>query len=267
MTGTLAQTIQGEAGGSGAAGMFAVAATIQNRINAGTFPGGSDATAIVNAPQQFVGFSANPSPTATTFANAIQNGTLSNYGSLGNAVNFQSVGHATMGGNSVNIGGNVFSDNLGPASSNFQAPQYGGAGTLANGAPDTSSGLAAGSGAGVTANSDPLGSSVTQNPSGTSSTSQPAQGTQIQTALQPEETSFITSTVNGIENAFGGMTSTILKSAQTAVGTLFGGLENWFVRFGLIALGILIIVVALIVLLWDHGGEKVATQAGRIAAI
>jgi Cell Wall Hydrolase len=262
MTGTLAQTIQGEAGGSGAAGMFAVAATIANRANAGTFPGGSDPTAIVNAPQQFVGFSATPSATAQTFANAIQNGTLSNYGSLGNAVNFQSVGHATMGGNSVNIGGNVFSDNLGPASSNFVAPAYGGAGTTIAGGPADG-----GAGANVVGpNSDPLGSSVTQNPSGTSTTT-PAQGTPIQTALQPEETSFITSTVTGIENAFGGMTSTILKSAQTAVGTLFGGLENWFVRFGLIVLGILIIVVALIVLLWDHGGEKVATQAGRIAAI
>ena len=120
MSGTLAQTIQGEAG-SNPANQFAVASTIYNRMNAGTFPGGTNPTSIVNAPLQFVGFAATPNSSATTFANAITNGTLSNYGSTGNAVNFQSGQTAannglTQGG--TNIGGNWFSDNLGPPSAN-----------------------------------------------------------------------------------------------------------------------------------------------------
>jgi hypothetical protein len=126
--------------------------------------------------------------------------------------------------------------------------------------PDNSSG--------GTPASDPTGTSVTMNPAGTgSTTAPPAQGTQIQTALQPEETSFITSTVNQIESAFGGAFAGALKSGQTAVATWFAGIENWFVRFGIIVLGIILVAIGLVVLMWDHGGQQVATTAGRVAAI
>jgi Cell Wall Hydrolase len=263
MSGTLAQTIQGEAG-SNPANQFAVAATIYNRMQAGNFPGGADPNAIVNAPSQFVGFNATPNSTAQTFADAIQNGTLPNMGNTGNAVNFQSGATAARNGftnGGANIGGNWFSDRFGAPTSNFQAPQYGGAGsTIANGNPDTSSGANPGT-------HDPLGTSVTQNPSGTSSTTTPAQGTPIQTALQPEETSFITSTVNQIEGAFGGAFKSALTAAETAVGTYLGQAQNWFVRAALILLGVILIAVALVFIMWDHGGQQVAQNVSKAAAI
>ena len=262
MTGSLAQTIQGEAG-SNPANQFAVAATIYNRMQAGNFPGGSDPNAIVNAPQQFVGFNATPNSTAQSFATAIQNGTLPSMGSTGNAVNFQSGQTAANNGftnGGANIGGNWFSDRFGAPTSNFQAPQYGGAGSaIAGGPPDTASGANPGT-------TDPLGSSVTQNPSGTSSTTTPAQGTQIQTALQPEETSFITSTVTGIENAFGGAFKSALTAAETSAATWLGSVQNWFTRAGLIALGIVLIAIALVVIMWDHGGKETVVNMGKAAA-
>ena len=256
MSGTLAQTIQGEAG-SNPANQFAVAATIYNRMQLGTFPGGSDPSAIVNAPSQFVGFNATPNSTAQSFAAAIQNGTLPNMGTVGNAVNFQSGQTAANNGftnGGANIGGNWFSDRFGAPTSNFQAPQYGGAGSsIATGPADNATG-------------GNTGYSVTANPSGTSTTTTtPAQGTQIQTALQPEETSFITSTVQGIEKAFGGGLTTAVTAAETAVGNYLGGLQNWFIRAAVILLGVVLIAIALVVLMWDHGGKQVATTVTRAA--
>lgn len=127
MSGSIAGTIQGEAGSDPAA-QFAVASTIFNRMKLGTFPGGSSPDAIVNAPSQFTGFSSSPNDTAQTFAQAIVDGTLPQYGDTGNAVNFQSGQTAINSGISAgtNIGGNFFSDNLGPPSSNFVAPSFGG---------------------------------------------------------------------------------------------------------------------------------------------
>lgn len=265
MSGTLAQTIQGEAG-SNPANQFAVASTIYNRMQAGNFPGGTDPVAIVNAPSQFVGFSGSPNSTAQAFATAIQNGTLPSMGSTGNAVNFQSGQTAANNGftnGGANIGGNWFSDRFGAPTSNFQAPQYGGAGsTIATGNPDTSSGANPGT-------TDPLGTSVTMNPSGTSATTTPsasgAQGTQIQTALQPEETSFITSTVNSIESAMGGGLTKTITAAETAVGNYLGGLQNWFIRAMVIMLGVVLIGIALVFLMWDHGGKQVAGTVTRAA--
>jgi hypothetical protein len=144
MAGTVAQTIQGEAG-SDPTHQFAVASTIYNRMLAGTFKGGTDPYAIVNAPNQFVGIQ-TPNASAQTFADAIQNGTLPNYGNTGNAVNFQSGDTAFRNGlapGGANIGGNYFSDRFGPPTQNFIAPSYG-VNQLANGPADTSSGLAAG---------------------------------------------------------------------------------------------------------------------------
>lgn len=125
MTGSVAATIQGEAG-SNPANQFAVAATIWNRLKAGTY--GSSALDIVNAPNQFVG-SATPNSSAQTFADAIENGTLPQFGTTGNAVNFQTAGSDTTLGrdpNAVNIGGNNFSDRFGSPTANFVPPQFGG---------------------------------------------------------------------------------------------------------------------------------------------
>src|SRR5271166_6346218 len=119
MSGTLAQTIQGEAGSDPAA-QFAVAATIYNRQQAGW--SGGNLNAIVNAPLQFVGSNPNPNSTANLFATALQNGTLQTYGSTGTALNFQSGQTAFNNGlapSGANIGGNWFSDNLGPPSASF----------------------------------------------------------------------------------------------------------------------------------------------------
>lgn len=265
MTGSLAQTIQGEAG-SNPANQFAVAATIYNRMQAGNFPGGSDPTAIVNAPQQFVGFAATPNSTAQQFADAIQNGTLSNYGSTGNAVNFQSGQTAANNGftnGGANIGGNYFSDRFGAPTSNFQAPQYGGSnGSIAQGPADTSSGSTVGSD----------GSYLTMNPSGTSTATTPSTssgttsgdagtGTPETQGLQQGTIAAITSWITGIEGATGKAFTGAVTAAENAIGTYFGSVQNWFVRAFLIIVGIVILAVGLIALMWDHGGSKVAGQA------
>lgn len=137
---TIGQIIQGEAGSNPAA-QFAVASTIYNRGTIGSSSFGSDFNSIVNAPGQFVGNLTGPggpgrvpplsevTPSANTFAGAIQDGTLGNYGETGNAQYFQSnqgQPSSVVGGNSVNIGGNYFSDRFGQPSSSFVAPSYGG---------------------------------------------------------------------------------------------------------------------------------------------
>lgn len=126
MVGSVASTIQGESNGTPAS-MFAVATTIYNRQQAGTFPGGRDLNSIVNAPNQYIG-GATPSAQALQFADAVQNGTLSNYGTVGNAVNFQTAGSNTTLGSNPNaavIGGNAFSDRFGTPTNNFVPPAYG----------------------------------------------------------------------------------------------------------------------------------------------
>jgi|ERR1700733_1883454 len=134
--------------------------------------------------------------------------------------------------------------------------------TLANGPADNSQGSTPASG-----NPSPLGTSVTQNPSGTSSTtSSAAQGAPIQTALQPEEQSFITSAITGIENAFGGGLTKAITAAETAMGNYLGGLQNWFIRAAVILLGVILVGIALVVLMWDHGGSQVAQTATRVVA-
>lgn len=146
---TVAQVITAEA--QGAAPQFAVAATIQNRLNANLaaqaagqalpFGGGLTAEGIANAPGQFAGHltgaggpgnvPAVPSSDATLFGGAIDSNSLNQYGSTGNALYFQSnQGQAStvVGGNSANIGGNFFSDQFGQPSANFQAPSFSGPG-------------------------------------------------------------------------------------------------------------------------------------------
>jgi hypothetical protein len=140
--------------------------------------------------------------------------------------------------------------------------------TIANGPADASSGVAGGSSAGAGTTSSPLGTSVTANPAGTSSTaSTPAQGTQIQTALQPEEQNFITSTVTGVENAFGGAFKSALTAAETSTATWLGSVQNWFTRAGLIVLGIVLVAIALVVIMWDHGGRQTVVNIQKAAAV
>jgi hypothetical protein len=272
----LAGVIQGEAGGDPAA-QFAVASTMYNRATiSGPYVGGGsgDITAVV-LPSQFNGYNPNPNQNAMTLAGALMNGQAPPGGSTGNAVFFAApvqgnAAWAAPGGplfqSGTNIGGNYFSDQQGAPSGNFQAPTYTGAGsTIATGPPDTSSGANPGT-------TDPLGTSVTQNPSGTGTTTTTgtgtaAQGTQIQTALQPEETSFITSTVTGIENAFGGAFKSALTAAETAAGTWLGSVQNWFTRAGLILLGIVLIALALVVIMWDHGGKETVVNISKAAAV
>jgi hypothetical protein len=167
----LANIIQAEAGTP--EGQFAVASTILNRANSGLF-GSSDPSVIANQPGQFAGnliSSTGPgnvpsvaSPFAQQLATATENGDLSAFGTTGNSLFFQSnQGQAStvVGGASVNIGGNFFSDKAGQPTSSFVAPQFGGTGggtvddqfsDLTGELPDDSASLGP--------NSDPLGSSV-----------------------------------------------------------------------------------------------------------
>jgi Cell Wall Hydrolase len=272
---SVAQVIQAEA--ATPAGQFAVASTIYNRMQAGTF-GGTDAISVANAPGQFAGHltgSGGPGVVPSTTSSyaqqlgaALESGQPPPGGDPGNALYFQSnqgQPSSVVGGSSVNIGGNYFSDRMGQPSANFVAPSYtGGAGGIANGPADASSGVAGGS----SATSGTTGYSVTQNPTGTSTTtSGTAQGTPIQTGLQPEETSFITSTVTGIENAFGGAFKSALTAAETAAGTWLGSVQNWFTRAGLILLGIVLVALALIVVMWDHGGKETVVNISKAAAV
>jgi hypothetical protein len=226
MTGSLAQTIQGEAG-SNPANQFAVAAAIANRAQAGSFPGGSDPSAIVNAPSQFVGFSGTPNASAQAFAAAIEAGTLGNYGDLGNATSFQSGQTAANNGftaGGANIGGNWFSDRFGAPSSSFVAPSFAG-GQLAQGPDNSSSGLAAGSGAGSTH-------------SGWMDFMQSFPG--MVTPSAPGGSSGSSGSSSG-----GGIFQPLIDAFNKAVATAFGATANWFTRGFVIIIGLVIVALGL----------------------
>ena len=291
----LAGVIQGEAGNDPAA-QFAVASTMYNRMSTpGPYiGGGSGSVASVVLPTQFNGYNPSPNSNAMSLAGALMNGQPPPGGSTGNATFFAApvqgnAAWAAPGGplfqNGTNIGGNYFSDQQGAPSANFQPPSYTGAGTtIANGPADTSSGANPGSGdyltmnpsdpnygditnipvAGVNAPAGSTSTGSTTTPSTTPSTST-AQGAPIQTALQPEEQSFITSAISGIEKSFGSGTQAVITAAETALGTWFGSVQNWFTRAGLIVLGIVILAIALVVILWDHGGKETAQGFTRVA--
>jgi Cell Wall Hydrolase len=158
MTGSIAETIQGEAGSDPVA-QFAVASTIFNRTQSPLFP--SDPLAVVNQPQQFVGFSATPNANAQALAQAVQDGSITSLGNTGNVLNFQSGQTAVNNGFtntsnigvSNNIGGNFFSDRFGAPTSNAVLPQLGGStlpggdslSDIPGGSDDTITGTATGS--------------------------------------------------------------------------------------------------------------------------
>lgn len=260
MTGTLAETIQGEAGSNPAA-QFAVASTIYNRQQAGSFPGGTDPTAIVNAPNQFTGYNANPNSTADMFAAAVQNGTLSNYGNPGNATYFQSGQPAFDNGLNygTNVGGNYFSDNFGAPSSDFTAPTYTGMQPAA-GIADSSSGLSAGTSAYNSNQLDTPALDASGLP--TQAMTDANAGIPSSINVTPENSAFTggssssgctaTSAILGsIGNTFGLSNSgcSVGQAITTSATAFLQGIESWFVRSFLIILGIVLIGVAAFALL------------------
>jgi hypothetical protein len=63
-----------------------------------------------------------------------------------------------------------------------------------------------------------------------------------------------------------GVATNAIRAGQTFGSVLFGGVTNWFVRGFLIFLGALLVIIGLIVLMWDHGGEQVAVKAAKAVA-
>lgn len=266
MAGTVAQTIQGEAGNN-PAGQFAVASVIYNRAQAGNFPGGSDPYAIVNAPQQFIG-SASPNANALALESAINNGTLNQYGNPGNAVYFQQTGsNTTLGQNGVDLAGNSFSDRWGAPSENFQLPSYGAAGsTIADGTGGTSgfggstvdSTTLPGLGdPGLQSGGMPIGTQggaggpiPTGNPL---QATQPGQGSQVQVGIQQSLLGDLNKWVGGIANQVG-------TSFDNAVQNTLGGVLNWASRGFLIVVGIVLVGVALFMLA-NEGRQKAIIES------
>lgn len=288
---SLAQVIQAEA--ATPEGQFAVASTIFNRTNAGTF-GGSDPLSVANAPGQFAGHLVSPSgpgavpttvsPFAQQMADALQGGTLSNYGNTGNALFFQSnqgQPSTVVGGASVNIGGNFFSDRSGQPSTNFQAPVFGGttspttSGPSENPAVDV--GAAGGTGDSLTMggtapnNGDitnipvqgvnaPFNNPITPNAgagSGSSAANAPqandptsAAGTPIYQTNAPQ---IGADAGNTVAKALGGVTSGVASDTQSLEATggswltsIFTGGTSLLVRGGLIMVGMVLLLGAFV---------------------
>lgn len=244
MTGTLAQTIQGEAGSDPQA-QFAVATTIYNRAKAGNFPGGNNPDAIVNAPQQYVGYNANPNSSATALADAIQNGTLDQFGTVGNAVNFQSGPTAAANGLTAgtNIGGNWFSDRFGAPTGNFQPPVFGGQGGT----------LEAALGGMVTPAAGPAAGALS------GAATPPGQGQQVSVGLQPSTTQDIGTWIAEISKG-------VWSGLWDTVSSTLLDIQNWFVRAFVIIVGLVILAIALIKLS-GHNVSDVIVEGGKLAAM
>jgi energy-converting hydrogenase Eha subunit B len=139
--------------------------------------------------------------------------------------------------------------------------------TIAQGPADNGQGSTPASGS-----TDPLGTSVTQNPTGTAttspSTSTSGAGTGIAETqgLQQSTITAIQGWITGIENSFGSGMKAVVSAAETSAGTWLGSVQNWFTRAGLIILGIVIAAIALVVMLWDHGGKEMAGRAQMVMA-
>lgn len=245
MTGSLAETIMGEAGPDPAA-QFAVAATIANRQKAGSFPGGSNPTAIVNAPQQYVGFNPSPNDSARALAAAIESGTLDQFGTVGNAVNFQSGATAAANGLTAgtNIGGNWFSDRFGAPTGNFQPPVFGGQGGV----------LAGAQGGAVLPTSGGTSSTSTATSSGA-----PGSGQSVNLGLQK-------TTLDSIQGWINGIAKGVWDSVWKTVGGTLLDFQNWFMRAFVIIVGIVILAIALIKLS-GHNVSDVIVAGGKAAAL
>lgn len=288
----LAGVIQGES--STPAGQFAVASVMYNRIQNGGF--GAGIMGVVT-PTQFNGYQ-TPGANALALAGDLWSGNPPQGGSTGNALYFANPNGSTAswpstlpGSGAVNIGGNWFSDAMGPPSANFSAPQYGGTQTtLANGPADASSGDGFGgvlsldpsqpnygditglpvAGVNAPMPSAPMPSapaSGTNAPNASTSTAGDAgQGTPVTQGLQQGTIAAIQGWIANIEQSFSSGLKHALSAAETAIGTYFSGVENWFIRFGLIVLAIVLIAIGLIVIMWDHGGQETAGRMMEVAA-
>ena len=241
MAGTLAQTIQGEA--STPEGQFAVAATIANRAKAGTFPGGSNPNAIVNAPMQYVGYNGTPSPNAIALANAIENGTLDQFGDTGNAVNFQSGPTAAANGltGGTNIGGNWFSDKFGAPSPNFKPPVYGGSSIADPSQIDPATGKP---------------TSIVGDPA-SAAAKVPDLGKPVVVGLQPGLTGDIGKWISGIAKS-------VWEGVWDTTSAAFLNIQNWFIRAFVIIVGLVLLAIGLLKI---TGYDKVVIQAAKDVAL
>lgn len=297
---SIAQIIQGEA--ATPAGQFAVASTIYNRARNGGF-GGSDPLAVANAPGQFTGHLNSPSgpgavpttvsPTAQTFADAVQNGTLTNYGNPGNALFFQSnqgQPSTVVGGASVNIGGNYFTDRAGQPSPNFVPPSYGGTAfsTPANTSdqPGDADPLqhtttsTSGNGDSVTMNpSDPNYGDITNIPvagvnapaeSGLTAATAPTgtnpTGSGAPVNIQSDQP--LINAANALSKALGGQTAGATADTSSAVGagtswlnSIFGEGTDLLARGGFILLGLVMLLGALVFFYIDSRTSNVPVTA------
>jgi hypothetical protein len=303
----LAGVIQGEAGSDPASQFAVASTMYNRMSIPGPYVGGgSGSVTSVVLPSQFNGYNPNPNSNAMALAGALMNGQPPPGGDTGNATFFAApvrgnAAWAAPGGplfqSGTNIGGNYFSDQQGAPSGNFQPPSYTGAGTtIASGPADNSSGGTDS----VTMNSaDPNYGDITNIPvagvnapaASTPSTTSPSTtsptttapttaspststlggdvgtGTPLTQGLQQGTLTAIQGWITNIESSFGSGLAATLKAAATGLGTYFGSVQNWFTRAFLIIVGLVILAVALVALMWDHGGKEAAQQVVRVAAV
>ncbi len=124
---------------------------------------------------------------------------------------------------------------------NFAGPT-GSAATIAAGPTDASSGLNAGSSASGSGGGLDVGS---------------AAGTAGVAAL---DAAGMMVGIPGLGDFLGGLFGFGGSSSSASGGS------SWYVRAGVILLGIVIIVVGLVGLMWDHGGQQVAMTAAKVLA-
>jgi hypothetical protein len=108
---------------------------------------------------------------------------------------------------------------------------------------------------------------TTAQPSTSTLGSDVGQGTPLTQGLQQGTLTAIQGWITNIESSFGSGLAATLKAAATGLGTYFGSVQNWFTRAFLIIVGLVILAVALVALMWDHGGKETAQQVVRVAAV
>ncbi len=92
-------------------------------------------------------------------------------------------------------------------------------------------------------------------------------GTPIQIGPEPGWSQLVSSAVQDVEKAFGKGTASVVKAAQGGLSNVLTSVEDWFVRWGLVALGVVIIVAALIYLMKpDDTAKLVAALATKVPA-
>jgi hypothetical protein len=124
--------------------------------------------------------------------------------------------------------------------------------TIAGGPNDTSSGVNAGSGSGTQVASNDPSSGLSNVPSDTTPTNI--------IGIDKPLTSAVGDWIKNIESSMGSAFSGAMTSALKSVGVDFGAMQNWFVRAGVILLGIVIIVAGLLGLFWEQGGKEIVQQ-------